>query len=78
MHYYETGTDHETQAHATIEEAIAFADENNCEIICEIGGNWEEWRKCWFCDDWMPTSEFSRNATVCHRCEIAIADHEGY
>ena len=76
MHYYETSTKGEIQAHDTIEEAIEFAEKNNCELISEIGGNWDEWQKCWFCDEWYTTSELIGKG-VCHRCEIAIRDHEG-
>lgn len=60
----------------TLEEAIQFAEENNCELICEIGGSWDEFRKCWFCEEWLPTTEFNHGATVCERCEVAIRGHE--
>ena len=76
-HFYETGTAGEIQAHETIEKAIEFAEQNKCEIICEIGGNWEEFKKCWFCGEWIPATNFNIGATVCTRCEIAINDHCG-
>jgi hypothetical protein len=60
----------------TLEEAIEYADSNMCNLICEIGGNWDNYEKCWFCDDWFPSSELLGNG-VCQRCEIAIKDHEG-
>ena len=80
-HYYETYTNDElgtvAHAHETIEEAIAFANENNCEIICEIGGSWDEYQYCWFCQEWQPTTDFNIGASVCYRCERAINDHGG-
>ena len=77
LHYYETFTDHETQAHDTLEEAIAFAEANHCKIIAEIGGNWDEYQYCWFCQEWQPTTDFNIGASVCYRCERAINDHGG-
>ena len=77
LHYYETSTDHEIQAHNTLEEAIAFAEQNNCEIICEIGGSWDEFKYCWFCQEWQPTTDFNIGCSVCYRCERAINDHGG-
>lgn len=76
-HYYETFTTNEIQAHETLDEAIEFATNNNCEIISEIGGNWEEYKYCWFCEEWQATTDFNIGASVCYRCEIAIRDHEG-
>ena len=84
MIYYEVenkqapndGTPQGVIAFDTIEEAIQFADENECELICEIGGNWEEWKKCWFCGDWFPVCDLIGTG-VCDRCAVAIRDHEG-
>lgn len=73
-HYYETSTKGEIQSHETLEQAIEFANANNCEIISEIGGNWEEFQKCWFCDDWFISTELIGTG-VCARCDRAIADH---
>lgn len=78
QHYYETFTQGEIQAHDTLEEAIAFAEENNCEIISEINGNWEEFKYCWFCQEWQSTTDFNIGASVCYRCERAINDHESH
>lgn len=75
MVYYETSTKGEIQAHDTIEQAIEFAEQNNCEIISEIGGNYDEWQKCWFCGEWYTTSELIGTG-VCARCAVAIKDHE--
>ena len=74
MHFYETGTQGEIQAHETLEQAIKFAEENKCEIICEIGGNWEEWLKCSFCGDWFPSVELNEKSE-CNICEMVIRDH---
>ena len=60
----------------TLEQAIEFADANNCEIISEIGGNYDEFVKCWFCGDWIPSDEIIGTG-VCDRCAVAIRDHEG-
>lgn len=56
-HYYETSTQGEIQAHDTLEEAIIFATQNECDIIYEIGGNWEEYAQRGHCGDWIPMSE---------------------
>lgn len=60
----------------TLEEAIAFADKNECETISEIGGNWTDYKKCWFCGEWFDACELIGTG-VCERCEIAIDSHEG-
>jgi hypothetical protein len=60
----------------TLEEAIQFADENECELISQIGGNYDEFAKCWFCGDWFPLSDLIGTG-VCERCAVAIRDHEG-
>ena len=52
----------------TIEEAIATANEIDATIICEIGGNWEEFEKCWFCEEWVSSSELNKNG-LCEKCE---------
>lgn len=54
-----------------LDEAIKTADENGATIICECGGNWEEFEKCWFCGEWVPTSEINKDA-LCWRCELAL------
>ena len=55
-------------AHYTMEDAIKYADENGADLICEIGGSWDEFRKCWFCEEWVPTSELNKN-DLCDHCE---------
>lgn len=72
QHYYETSTQGEIQAHSTLEEAIEFAEQNNCEIIAEIGGSWDEYQKCWWCEEWVPTTDFNIGCSVCEHCEQAI------
>ena len=76
MTYYETSTAGEIQAHATLEEAIDFADAHGCDVISEIGGAYEDWLKCWFCGDWFPAGDLVGTG-VCSRCEVAIDSHEG-
>lgn len=76
MNYYEVGINGEIHAFDTLEEAFNFADENNCKIISEIGGNWEDWEKCTFCGDWFPSTELNTRGE-CEQCERAIKDH-GY
>ena len=81
MHYYQTnlyepGQTYPTAtAHNTLDEAIEFATANGIDTIYEIGGNWDEWEKCWFCGEWFPTTDLDQDNT-CHRCRIAIKDHE--
>ena len=62
-------------AHDTFEEATAFAEANGIEIVYEIGGNWSEYQRCWFCEEWYETTELIGTG-VCARCARAIHDHE--
>ena len=73
IHYYETATRGEIQAHETLEDAIQFANENGCTLITEIG-IFEDWEKCSFCGDWFPSVELDEKAT-CSRCLTAIKHH---
>ena len=66
----------ETTAFDTLEEAIEYADKNGCTFIAEIGGNWEEYNKCLFCEEWYPSTEINANGD-CQRCVQAIKDHNG-
>lgn len=77
MHYYETTAHGETVAHNTLEEAFEYA-ENNADviIICEIGGNWNEYERCTFCGEWCDSCELNSNGE-CERCEMAIKSHGG-
>ena len=82
MHYYETthyepGDTYPTAtAHDTLENAIEFAETHNITTISEIGGNWDEWEKCWFCGEWFPVSDLNTN-NECFQCEQAIKSHGG-
>ena len=76
MVYYEVEHNAKTHEFATIEEAIEFADANECEVIAEIGGSWDEFKKCWFCGDWFTVGELISTG-VCARCAQAIESHEG-
>lgn len=51
-----------------IESAIEFAEKNGFDLICEIGGSWDEFKKCWFCEEWISTSELNRD-NLCDHCE---------
>lgn len=72
--YYQTFTAGELQSHETIEDAIAFAEANNCSTIEEIGGSWDEYEQCAFCGEWFPVTELNTQ-NECVRCEIAIKYH---
>ena len=84
MHYYEVankqtpndGAPQGVTAFDTLEEAIQFADENECEMISEIGGNWTDFQKCWFCGEWFDCCDLIGTG-VCDRCAVAIHDHGG-
>ena len=71
-HYYETT--HEsgnltiTAKHATLEEAIEFAEANSIEEIHEIGGSFDDFAKCGFCGDWLPIQDLDDNGWCAH-CE---------
>ena len=77
MTYYETAKDGEIQSHNTLDEAMEFADENRCEIICEIGGNWTEWVKCSWCGNWCESVELNVHG-YCTYCEQAIKSRGEY
>lgn len=83
-HYYET-TRYDAMAilegkditvnHDTLESAIDWAESHDIEVIQEVGGSWDQYKKCWFCGEWFPTSELKDD--TCSRCEMAIWAHEG-
>lgn len=75
--YYELAHKDTLCAFDTLEEAIDFAEKNNIKTIQEIGGSWEEYEKCWFCEEWFAVSELNTN-NECSRCESAIRDHFDY
>lgn len=62
----------EAVAFETLDEAIAFADENDCNLICEMGGSWDEYKKCEFCGDWGLIYEIDQNNGICERCSLAL------
>lgn len=75
--HIETGDEFPTAtAHNTLEEAITFADAHEITIICEMGGNWDEFEKCEFCGEWF-TSEELNEEKLCFYCEQAIKSHGG-
>lgn len=71
-HYYETT--HEsgnltiTTKHATLDEAIEFAEANRIEEIHEIGGSFDDFAKCGFCGEWLPIQDLNVNGW-CDHCE---------
>lgn len=75
-HYYEVSSGECIYAFDTLDEAIEFADENECTLISEIGENWSDYEKCWFCEEWYESTELNKDG-VCCRCNIAIKDHNG-
>lgn len=62
----------EAIAFDTLEEAIEFADANGCELICEMGGSWDEYKKCEFCGEWDLAYTIDNNNGICDYCEMAI------
>jgi hypothetical protein len=52
----------------TFEEATQTADENDADYICEIGGSWDEYKKCWFCGEWVSIDCLNKN-DLCDHCE---------
>lgn len=73
--YYETthndgGEFPVATAHDTLEAAIEFAEANGIDLICEIGGSWDEFEKCEFCGEWCTTEELDKG--ICQRCKLAI------
>lgn len=76
-HYYEVQCEPGVvQSVGTLENAILFADRFGYTKISEIGGNWADYEKCWFCEEWYESTELNSNG-VCCRCDIAIKDHNG-
>ena len=58
--HYDAGEFPITTAHETIETAIEFAEANGINTISEIGGSWDEFQKCEFCGEWMPSQELDK------------------
>ena len=75
-HYYEVSEGDYIRSFDTLEEAIEHCDKYGYTLISEIGGNWLDYEKCWFCEDWYESSELNKDG-VCRRCDIAIKDHNG-
>lgn len=51
-----------------LENAIEYAESNECGLICEVGGSWTEFKKCWFCGEWVDVTEMNDN-DLCNHCE---------
>ena len=82
--YYEIDHGGEVYTFATLDEAIAYADDHiipnatdpDAVTICEIGGAWDDFRRCWWCGDWYPDYDL-RGTGICEYCEMAIDSREG-
>ena len=62
----------------TLEEAIAFADtDGTVTVISEIGGSWDEYEKCWWCEEWKPSTDFGTAPDLCEKCESYLRLREG-
>jgi hypothetical protein len=57
-----------TVAFEDFDEAVAYAEEHNIEYITEIGGSWDEFKKCWWCQEWVTSSDMNIN-DLCYQCE---------
>lgn len=71
--YFEVSSSDETKPNCNTEfpdinSAIEYAERNGYDLICEIGGSWDEYKKCWFCEEWKSTSELNRDS-LCDHCE---------
>ena len=66
--YYEIYREGETFGFETLEKAIAFAEASGDTLICEIGGSWTEYQKCWFCEEWVDATTTNSNS-LCAKCE---------
>lgn len=75
--YYEVSHGDEVLSFDELEEATAFADENGCKAISEIGGSWTDYEKCNFCGEWTDICFLNAHGD-CSRCEAAILSHGGY
>ena len=58
----------EAIAFEDLESAVECANEIGAEDIAEIGGSWDEFKKCWFCEEWVPVTEMNKN-NLCDHCE---------
>ena len=79
-HYYEVNCTEENRLPACdtefpdLETAIEYAETHGYDLICEIGGSWDEFKKCWFCEEWKSTSELNRD-NLCDHCESYFLRH---
>ena len=64
-------------AFETFEEAVQFADENGATFISHIGGSWDEFQKCWWCEEWLPSTDFGTAEDLCKKCESYLKSREG-
>lgn len=53
------------------EDAEELAQSVGFDIIDENGGNFETFKKCWFCGNFYPLGELDEDQT-CDRCQMAL------
>lgn len=56
-------------AHDTLEDAIQFAEANGITTIYQIGGSYDEYEKCEWCDEWHHLEKLTDG--LCWRCRLA-------
>lgn len=53
------------------EDAEQYANDNGATLICGTGDDWDDYKKCWFCGEWKPTSEMNKD-DLCEHCEMYL------
>lgn len=56
--------------HETFEDALEYIEKTSAAVerIEEIGGSWDVFKKCQFCEEWTPTNELNESG-FCGHCE---------
>lgn len=70
--FYQAGT----AEFETFDEATAYAEEKGLDVVQEMGGAYDEYRKCAFCGEWFPVHDLNESG-YCELCAVAIRDHGG-
>ena len=54
----------------SFEDAEEWANNHDCEEIEEIGGSWDIYKKCWWCEEWHATTgnNANTNGFLCDHC----------
>ena len=58
----------------TFEAAEEYANETGAEVIEEIGGARDEFKRCTFCGEWFAESDLNKEGE-CLWCEQALNSH---